>query len=59
MLTDDQIAFSIRGDRKSTVSSRNSGDTFKLGSGAMTDARWKDFFDKMVEHRHGRGERRL
>ena len=27
----------------------DSGETFKLGIGAMTDARWKDFFDKMVE----------
>jgi NitT/TauT family transport system substrate-binding protein len=26
----------------------DSGDTLKLGIGAMTDARWKDFFDKMV-----------
>ena len=27
----------------------DSGDTLTLGIGAMTDARWKDFFDKMVE----------
>jgi NitT/TauT family transport system substrate-binding protein len=27
----------------------DSGDTLKLGIGAMTDARWKDFFDKMVK----------
>ena len=27
----------------------DSGDTVKLGIGAMTDARWKDFFDKMVK----------
>ena len=26
----------------------DSGDTVKLGIGAMTDARWKDFYDKMV-----------
>ena len=26
----------------------DSGDTLTLGIGAMTDARWKDFFDKMV-----------
>ena len=26
----------------------DSGDTLKLGIGAMTDARWKSFFDKMV-----------
>ncbi len=27
----------------------DSGDTLKLGIGAMTDERWKDFFDKMVK----------
>jgi NitT/TauT family transport system substrate-binding protein len=27
----------------------DSGDTLSLGIGAMTDARWKDFFSKMVE----------
>ena len=27
----------------------DSGDTLKLGIGAMTDERWKDFFGKMVE----------
>jgi NitT/TauT family transport system substrate-binding protein len=26
----------------------DSGDSVKLGIGAMTDARWKSFFDKMV-----------
>jgi NitT/TauT family transport system substrate-binding protein len=26
----------------------DSGDSLKLGIGAMTDARWKDFFDKMA-----------
>ena len=26
----------------------DSGDTLKLGIGAMTDARWKDFFGKMA-----------
>ena len=26
----------------------DSGDALSLGIGAMTDARWKDFFDKMV-----------
>jgi NitT/TauT family transport system substrate-binding protein len=25
----------------------DSGDTLTLGIGAMTDTRWKDFFDKM------------
>ena len=45
-ITDDQIAFSIGEMKKYGVV--DSGDTFKLGIGAMTDARWKDFFDKMV-----------
>jgi NitT/TauT family transport system substrate-binding protein len=26
----------------------DSGDSLKLGIGAMTDARWKSFFDRMV-----------
>jgi NitT/TauT family transport system substrate-binding protein len=26
----------------------DSGDSLKLGIGAMTDAHWKSFFDKMV-----------
>jgi NitT/TauT family transport system substrate-binding protein len=46
-ITDDQIAFSIAALKKYGVV--DSGDTLKLGIGAMTDARWKDFFDKMVE----------
>jgi NitT/TauT family transport system substrate-binding protein len=46
-ITDNQIAFSIGEMKKYGVV--DSGDTFKLGIGAMTDARWKDFFDKMVE----------
>ena len=45
-ITDDQIAFSIEELKKYGVV--DSGDTLKLGIGAMTDARWKDFFDKMV-----------
>ena len=46
-ITDDQIAFSIAELKEHGVV--DSGDTLKLGIGAMTDARWKDFFDKMVE----------
>ncbi len=45
-ITEEQIAFSIK-----TLKARgivDSGDTLTLGIGAMTDARWKDFFDKMV-----------
>jgi NitT/TauT family transport system substrate-binding protein len=45
-IRDDQIAFSIEALKKYGVV--DSGDTLKLGIGAMTDARWKDFFDKMV-----------
>jgi NitT/TauT family transport system substrate-binding protein len=45
-VTDNQIAFSIGELKKYGVV--DSGDTLKLGIGAMTDARWKDFFDKMV-----------
>jgi NitT/TauT family transport system substrate-binding protein len=45
-INDDQIAFSINELKKNGVV--DSGDALKLGIGAMTDARWKDFFDKMV-----------
>jgi NitT/TauT family transport system substrate-binding protein len=45
-INDDQIAFSIEELKEHGVV--DSGDTLKLGIGAMTDARWKDFFDKMV-----------
>jgi NitT/TauT family transport system substrate-binding protein len=45
-ITDDQIAFSIGQLKKYSVI--DSGDALRLGIGAMTDARWKDFFDKMV-----------
>ena len=46
-ISDDQIAFSIAEMKKYGVV--DSGDTLKLGIGAMTDARWKDFFDEMVK----------
>jgi NitT/TauT family transport system substrate-binding protein len=46
-LTDDQIAFSIAQLKKYGIV--DSGDAQKLGIGAMTDARMKDFFDKMVK----------
>ena len=45
-INDDQIAFSIVEMKDHGVV--DSGETLKLGIGAMTDARWKDFFDKMV-----------
>src|SRR5208283_4693793 len=46
-LTDEQIAFSIAEMKKYGVV--DSGDAVTLGIGAMTDARWEDFFKKMVE----------
>src|SRR5271155_1037804 len=45
-ISDDQIAFSIGEMKKHGVV--DSGDAVPLGIGAMTDTRWKDFFDKMV-----------
>jgi NitT/TauT family transport system substrate-binding protein len=46
-ITDAQIAFSVAKLKENGVV--DSGDTLKLGIGAMTDARWKDFFGEMVE----------
>ena len=46
-MTDEQIAFSFAKLKEYGIV--DSGDTLKLGIGAMTDARVKDFFDKMVE----------
>jgi NitT/TauT family transport system substrate-binding protein len=46
-ITDQEIAFSIAELKRYGVV--DSGDTLTLGIGAMTDARWKDFFDKMVQ----------
>src|SRR5277367_6792675 len=45
-ISDDQIAFSIAEIEKYGVV--DSSDALKVGIGAMTDARWKDFFHKMV-----------
>ena len=45
-ITDAQIAFSIAEMKKHGVV--DSGDALTMGVGAMTDARWKDFFDKMT-----------
>ena len=45
-LTDDYIAFSIAEMKEHGIV--DSGDALKLGIGAMADAHWKDFFDKMV-----------
>jgi len=46
-ITDDEIAYSIEEMKKHGIV--DSGDTLTLGIGAMTDARWKDFFDKIVK----------
>jgi len=45
-MTDGQIAFSIQKMKEYGIV--DSDDTLKLGIGAMTDARMKSFFDKMV-----------
>ncbi|MER8399751.1 ABC transporter substrate-binding protein [Mesorhizobium sp. M1348] len=46
-MTDEQIAFSIEQLKKFGVV--DSGDSEKLGIGAMTDARIESFYDKMVK----------
>jgi NitT/TauT family transport system substrate-binding protein len=45
-MTDALLAFSIAKMRGAGIV--DSGDSLTLGIGAMTDARWKSFFDKMV-----------
>lgn len=45
-ITDEQIAFGIGKMKENGIV--DSGDTEKLGIGAMTEERVKDFFDKMV-----------
>ncbi|HZQ12232.1 MAG TPA: ABC transporter substrate-binding protein [Pseudolabrys sp.] len=45
-MTDALIAYSIAKMKEDGIV--DSGDTLKLGIGAMTDAHWKGFFDKMV-----------
>ena len=46
-MTDEQIAFSIAKLKEYGIV--DSGDTLTKGIGAMTDERWKDFYDKMVK----------
>lgn len=46
-MTDEQIAFSIAKLKEYGIV--DSGDSTTLGIGAMTDARMKSFFDKMVK----------
>jgi len=45
-MTDELLAYSI--DKMKEYGIVDSGDTLKLGIGAMTDARMASFFDKMV-----------
>jgi NitT/TauT family transport system substrate-binding protein len=45
-MTDDLLAYSIAKMKEFGIV--DSGDTLKLGIGAMTDARWKSFYDEMV-----------
>ncbi len=45
-ITDNQIAFSIEEMKRYGIV--DSGDSLTLGIGAMTEAHWKDFFDKMA-----------
>jgi NitT/TauT family transport system substrate-binding protein len=45
-MTDELLAFSVKTMKDYGIV--DSGDTASLGIGAMTDARMKDFFDKMV-----------
>ena len=46
-MSDDQISFSIAKMKEFGIV--DSGDATTMGIGAMTDARMKDFFDKMVK----------
>ncbi len=46
-MTDEQIAFSIASMKEYGIV--DSGDTLGLGIGAMTDARWGDFFEASVQ----------
>jgi NitT/TauT family transport system substrate-binding protein len=46
-MTDAQIAFSIGKIKEYGLA--DSGDTLKLGIGAMTDERIKSFYDSMVK----------
>ncbi|HET6468742.1 MAG TPA: ABC transporter substrate-binding protein [Geminicoccaceae bacterium] len=46
-MTDDQLAFSIAAMKEHGIV--DSGDSETLGIGAMTDARWRSFFEKSVE----------
>lgn len=46
-MTDEQLAYSL--EQMKAYGIVNSGDAGTLGIGAMTDARWQEFFNTMVE----------
>jgi len=46
-MSDDQIAYSIQAMRSSGLV--DSDDSKRLGIGAMTDARWQNFYQTLVE----------
>ena len=45
-MTDEQIAYSIAKMKEYGIV--DSGDTLTQGIGCMTDAHWKEFYDKIV-----------
>ena len=46
-MTDEQLAYSLAKMKEYGIV--DSGDTLKEGIGCMTDARWKEFYDKIVK----------
>ena len=56
-ITDDEIAFSIKKMKEFGIV--DSGDTLKLGIGAMTDQRWSDFYNHDGEGGGGQAGHRL
>ena len=46
-MTDDKLAYAI--DKMKSQGIVDSGDALTLGIGAITEAKVKDFFDKVVE----------
>ena len=46
-MSDDKIAFALKVMNEKGIV--KSGDALKLGVGAMTDARWKSFYDTMAD----------
>jgi hypothetical protein len=56
-MSDELIAYSIAKMKEYGIV--DSGDSLKLGIGAMTDARMKSFFDKMCRGRRGQSRSQL